>query len=247
VVVTVVSVTALLASYIIGTAARQIIRGRANVGDVAALSIGAGNAETIPGLIWLEGLWATRRLQGFDGLLAVNRQQPPEIRRVYRPSAFATRFMDELVPMSGAGPMNTGRAVSLYYSNLSPDADTAGSLGLMATLELMFGRWGALAGVLFLGLGLGVVWRLADRIRDPDARFIFLFITAYHALWVVMAGSLDMITARYVIALAQLVGLSVVMRVTMAVLKPAFRMPTRARPPAGEQPTSRSRDVGLAT
>ncbi len=245
--ISVVSALALLGSYILGTAARQIIRGRASFNDVAVLSMEPSEAHKIPGLVWFEGLWATRRLQGFDGMLAVNRQRSPQVLRAYRPTAFAERFVDQLLPMSGNGPMSTGKVVALYYSNLSPDAKTAGSLGLIGTLQLMLGRWGMLFGLFGLGVGIGIVWRCGDWIRDPDARFVFLFVTAYHVLWVVMAGSLDMIGARYVTALLQLAGLSVVMRVTTVVLKPSVDDPGGTASSHGSQGASTAHDVGLAT
>jgi hypothetical protein len=241
------AVGALLGSFILGTAVREVIRGRASLGELTSLAVWKHPAAGVPEALWLEGLWATRRLQGFDGLVAVDRARPPEVVRLFRPLLFAERFIGELTPMSGRGPMGTGEAVSIYYSGLSPDARTAGSLGLMATLELMAGRWGAILGAFLVGVGVGVVWRLADWIRDPDARFIFLFLTAYHTLWLVMSGSLDMIGARYVTSVAQLVGLAVIMRVATAVMRPSLRSPAGVAASGGRRGTPSSPDVGLAT
>ena len=227
----------LILTFAIAAPLRSYLKTERGYGQqVAAVMVAGARAAINPrSLMLLGGLVSKRISGGFDGLVAVNQEQPEIVKDAFSLRRTVLIVLAKLIPRYGVEEeMVTGKAIAVAYGGVSLDQRQASAVGLFAALQLMFGpRLSYVA-----ALGLGLLWagyfRVTERFRDPDVTFLFHFIGMQQLIIWVMSGNFDIVIPGTIRSLVYLVVYGGLVVVTATVARGRGRrpdaIPSRAQP-----------------
>ncbi len=148
----------------------------------------------------------TGRMCGFDGQLVVQISRPSELRRSFVPTVILRNTIARIVPGMSPATMTTGKAIAVHYNGADRNAKFSGGVGIFGTLTLMsYGNeW---LGSLIIGFLLGMIFRLAQSIRDPGIYIVFHTVFFYYIAQLMISGGIGFVLAHFVIVMGQAAGL----------------------------------------
>jgi hypothetical protein len=167
---------------------------------------------------FLAGAVSRRVSLGMDGMLVVEMEQPRALLDAFRPLTTAKRVLGKLIPLysSGDGGMSTGKAIAVAYLGHSEEQRHASSLGLFASLELMFGRYGSLAVAFVIALLWAAFFGLTARATDADVAYLLHFVGMSQVFAWILSGNIDgllgssvrtwILYAVYAVAIVVMIG-----------------------------------------
>lgn len=194
----------LLASFSIATATRLSVATQGGIGrDAVAELVGRIAAWDLRTQAIVASDMFTKRLAGYDGMLAVGARRDPIAQEIFTPGVTAQNVVSKLLPGVRPGRMTQGKAISVYYTRFDESHGHGGALGLFGAARLAAGP-AALLLVMTIAAAMALVFRIID-LCTPDVRYVLAFIATYDFLRWVTSGNFDGLLTEMAIQAGQLV------------------------------------------
>jgi hypothetical protein len=146
----------------------------------------------------------TGRLNGYDGLLAVNIYKPPELNSIFNELYILKCTVARLVPKFHLEGISLGKAVGVYYTGHSLDIKHAGALGLFASIILIGKSIMSYVYITFIGILFGICFNIANKFKGYEPRMLLSIIFSLQLIGWMISGNLDGLLASFIVALVHL-------------------------------------------
>jgi hypothetical protein len=196
----------LMLSFALAEPIRGLLKSRGTYNGQLLSVIGTGVRTASRGdALAVLGNAASRRISlGMDGMVAVELYRPDLAVAAFSPKSTGQRALAKLVPRYQApgNAVSSGQVVGMAYLGMPVDVQHASALGLLASLNLTFGRWISFLAIVAFGALSAAYFRLTARLADADLVYLLHFLGMQILFSWISSGNLDGLlasTATYLI------------------------------------------------